>query len=247
MHAAVLLPLPDGPAFSPVEIELSGIGDGAEELNDISCTNFGLKARPAFFLRRLRTAGAGSSSTSAGADTAAPDQYKFVMVSSAAAAQHILQYSQLMDPDNPSVDQDGNPAVWVRLPEPADTCSRPAAAASPAAAAAGGTQSSNAHQQQSGSGGQQATSKTGRNSSRLDWQATGRDIVSLVVLKVYDEEADRVQFVTPATQFKLSAQDGESTENMSAHALELHHASWTGKVRLSDPIDGLYDIEVSIV
>jgi hypothetical protein len=120
MSAASLLPHPDGRQFEPVEIELIIDGDAANDLDQLTCTEFGLDVRPPYYLRRHDNqgpAGAGSSIASAGADpaAAAPQQYRFVLVSSATAAKHILEYSSIMDPDNAAVDGRGQPAVQLHM------------------------------------------------------------------------------------------------------------------------------------
>jgi hypothetical protein len=155
-----------------------------------------------------------------------------------------------MDPDNAAVDEDGNPAVWLQLPDPAGDCSRQASAAASTAAAGGGVaQLDNGRQQQSASGDKQATIKDSRDSSKLDWQPACRDMLAMAVLRVctrvvpkrkgkeaegegeegageeeqqeqQQEEAEeevvviRVLFVTLATNFELSAADGELTVRM---------------------------------
>ena len=220
MSAASLLPHPDGRQFEPVEIELIIDGDAANDLDQLTCTEFGLDVRPPYYLRRHDNqgpAGAGSSIASAGADpaAAAPQQYRFVLVSSATAAQHILEYSSIMDPDNAAVDGRGQPAVWVRIPQPAHPRSTPAAAAAaPAAAGSGVTPAADAQQQQSSSGSKQATSKECSGSRKHAWQALARDLAAEALLRIFDKDIGRVVIVTPDTKFEVSAEDGELTVSM---------------------------------
>jgi hypothetical protein len=226
-YSATLLATPDGRPFQPVEIEVSGdtVVEVVNGLHQVIARQFGVTERPALVMRRVAAAAAqlamaGNSNASAtaaasagtAADTAAPRRYRFVIVSDAVAARHIMEYNYLLDPDNPSVDPQGNPAAWLQLPL-LDTSSRisVAAAAAPAAAVsvvggAGVLQAGN-DQQQPPVNQQVHKKRRGRDTRKIDWQALTRDMTSLVVLRICEDGV--VLDVTPASTFALSAADGE--------------------------------------
>jgi hypothetical protein len=245
MFPATLLAHPDGCAFSQVEIELSDPEAASVEIRDLIRRIVPLCAESPLFLRRLRPG------TAADADTAVPaaKQYRYAAVSDAAAAKHIVGFTSILeDPDNPSVDEYGNPAVWLKQPQqqqqqwpagaaaPVNSNRTPAAAAGVAAATSaaidgtGLTQSATDSQQQSAPGGKQSRGKAGSDSSSsssssgprdLMWQAKVRDMAAIGLVRFPDKKTEKVQTVSVTTEFPLSPADGELSDAVSG--ADYHH------------------------